>query len=988
MADGPAPQVTFLLSDVQGSTRLWEEQPDQMGPALVRHDAIFDEVVARHGGTLVKSKGEGDSAFCTFDHPADAIAAALELQRRLDVEQWPTSRPIRVRMSVHTGPAALRDGDWYGTTVNRAARIRAIAHGGQVVVSAMAARLSGDRLPVGATLRDLGMRRLKDLSDPEHIFQLDHPGLAASHPPLLSLDVRPHNLPVQPTPLIGREDDVARLRSLLQRTEVRLVTLTGPGGMGKTRLALQAAADLVDSYTDGAHVVFLDTVERAEDVPSAIARALEIEVPPDGDTPQVVLERLADANALVVLDNFEHVLEAAEFVAELVSRCRAVKVLATSREHLHLRAEHEVVVDALAVPPADSTAGDTPLRSWPALALFLDRAEAAGRADIDEREVRTVAAIVRLLEGLPLAIELAAARTRELAPADLLAALDRRLDVLADGPRDLPKRQRTVRDTVAWSHDLLEDVDKMLFRRLAVFAGGWSTEAAVAVAGDGIDDVAARLASLAAKHLVRRVDDDRWSMLRPIADFAGEQLTEHDERTQAEDRHARLFLELAREAEVHSAGEQQATWFDRLALDHENLGHSLEVRAGTDVAVATAGSLIRYWTVRGHWAEARRHVDAAVASGAGTGADRSAALLAAGYLAELRSDHDEAKKLLLDSLELREKAGDEGGAAAVQHRLGAVADRSGDREAAIQWYGRSMDIRKRIGDERGTARLLVDLGVLAHNAGDLDDAQRHYEKAVPALRALGDRRELGTVLVNLAAVRLARGDLAGAEAPLDEAMTLYEQIGDSYGRLKVLDQLAGVLLAGGDVDAPMPMLEEASQLARELGAPAMLEAVLAKRTFFHVLRGEPEAAHVAALDRLDSARQLGDQDALVNALADLITCSDRVGRGDEAAAAAGEAFGIIADLETAVQLTDLEISTGAPGPRRAVGFLRCAHIARAAGDLAAAARFLGAAEAADPTMTDEGIAAETVAALGSRRAAEMSSIGAAAQTASAVASSG
>jgi class 3 adenylate cyclase len=482
MAELPGGTVTFLLTDVEGSTTLWEQAPEAMRVALARHDVLFEAAVHHHDGVHIRPRGEGDSRFAVFTSAPNAVSAAVTIQRAFAEEQWRTPRPIKVRIGVHSGEAELRDGDYYGSAVNRCARIRGIGHGGQTLLSEATAALVQDRLASDVTLLDLGEHRLKDLTRPEHVFQLEVSDLPDHFPSLVSLDSRPHNLPIQPTPLIGRERELQAVHQLLTHDDIRLVTLTGPGGIGKTRLSLQVAAEVMDRFLDGVYFVALAPISDPELVPATIAQVLEIRDVGGRPVRDSLKDYLRNRCLLLLLDNFEQILPAAPVVSELLGASPGLKVLVTSRAPLELRAEHELAVPPLALPNRQHPPPADTLSQFGAVALFIERA-AAIKPDfaVTNDTAPAVAEICHRLDGLPLAIELAAARVRLLNPQTMLTRLEHRLPLLTGGARDLPARQQTLRGAIDWSHDLLEPHEQRLFRQLAVFVGGFTLETAEAV---------------------------------------------------------------------------------------------------------------------------------------------------------------------------------------------------------------------------------------------------------------------------------------------------------------------------------------------------------------------------------------------------------------------------------------------------------------------------------------------------------------------------
>ncbi|MDF2758941.1 MAG: adenylate/guanylate cyclase protein, partial [Thermomicrobiales bacterium] len=490
MVELPRGTVTFLFTDIEGSTRLWEQNRAAMATAVERHLALLDAAIAAHGGIHFKTVGDGIQA--AFPTAPRAMAAALDGQRAVLAEDWRGVGEPRVRMALHAGEAAPdAHGDYLAAPLNRLARLLAVGHGGQILLTQAVQQLSRGALPPGAAVRDLGAHRLRDLLEPEQVFQLLHPDLPADFPPLRSLNLRPHNLPLQPTPFLGREREVEEVVERLGRPDCRLLTLTGPGGTGKTRLALHAAAELLDDFSEGVYFVALAPLADAALVPSAIASALAIREDGERAMTDRLKEVLAGQQLLLVLDNVEHLIEAAPVVSELLGAAPELKVLATSRVPLRLRAEREYPVPPLSLPWRMPLPPLAQLTQYESVRLFIDRAQAV-KPDfaLDDENAPAVAAICWRLDGLPLAIELAAARVRLLPPQALLARLEQRLPLLTGGARDAPARHRTLRDTIAWSYDLLAGEEQLLFRRLAVFVGGCTLEAADAVTTpDGQRDI-------------------------------------------------------------------------------------------------------------------------------------------------------------------------------------------------------------------------------------------------------------------------------------------------------------------------------------------------------------------------------------------------------------------------------------------------------------------------------------------------------------------
>jgi predicted ATPase/class 3 adenylate cyclase len=581
MASSETTTLTFLFTDLEGSTRLWQQHPEAMKNALSRHDELVRAAIEGCQGQVIKTTGDGFHA--AFDSAQNSLSACIRTQRSLLAENWGETGPLRVRMGLHIGEAQPRGGDYYGPAVNHAARLMSAAHGGQVLLSAAVAAILADQLPEGVSLLDLGEHRLKDLQRPEHVFQLVHPGLPADFPTIASLNRLPNNLPSQPTVFVGRQTALEEINRLLVADAVRLLTLTGPGGTGKTRLALQSGAELTDRFIDGTYFIDLAPIRDPNSVLTAIARTIGLNETSNGSMLDDLKGQLRQKTMLLLLDNFEQVTSAAVQVAELLQFCPHLKLLATSREALRVRGEQLYPVPPLELPAADvRRATPQELAGYEAVQLFVERARSV-RPDfaLTNENADAIAELCLRLDGLPLAIELAAARIRLFSPQALRQRLESRLKLLQGGARDMPERQQTLRHTIDWSYDLLADGEKTLFGLISAFSGG-SFEAVEAVAArieglaDGQLDILEGLVSLADKSLIRLSDDlagePRLRMLETIREYATDRLQADPELYQRACRaHAAYFADFAQEQWRRMAGHEREAAMAAMAADVENL---------------------------------------------------------------------------------------------------------------------------------------------------------------------------------------------------------------------------------------------------------------------------------------------------------------------------------------------------------------------------------------------------------------------------------
>jgi predicted ATPase/class 3 adenylate cyclase len=791
MTGPPTGTVTFLFTDIEGSTRLWERDAAAMQAALDRHDAILREAIGKHGGHVFKTVGD---AFCAvFSAAPDALEAALEAQRALLAQEWVGIGPLRVRMALHAGTANERGGDFFGPSLNRVARLVSAAHGGQVLLSVSVCGLLGDRLPERVELRDLGERRLKDLFRPERVFQLIAPDLPPSFPPLKTLDERLNNLPVQPTPLVGREKEVAEVGDLLRDGGVRLLTLTGPGGTGKTRLALQVAAEILDEFEDGVFFVPLANIADPALVTPTIARALDVG---EAGELQGLEDFLRNREILLVLDNFEQVVEAAPLVGGLLTGCPGLKVLATSRSMLRVYGEREYPVPAMRLPDPKRLPPIEELGDFEAVGLFVERATSVkGDFGITEQNAAAVAGICVRLDGLPLAIELAAARVKLLPPEKIMERLENdRLKLLAGGARDLPERQQTLRGAIDWSHALLDEDERTLFARLAVFSGGCTLEAMEEVCT--VEDALDGAESLLDKSLIRQEETGRggprFTMLETIHEYARERLWERTDAGTTHRRHAEYFLTLAEESEPRSGGPEQVAWFERLETENDNLRAALTWaidHGEAELGLRLAQALRPFWYARGHYVEGRGWVARFLGGLAELFVDKEdyvrardlyeevlaiarqmedaptlvPTLIDLGYVHLLQGNHALATALGEEAVTLSRERGRTADLARALNCLGWTALVGGDRERADDSFAQSLALYSEHGNDAIAAESLEGLACAAGAKGEAGRSARLFGAAeaagsrhTPAQRALREP--------NLAAARSLTDEASWREA--------------------------------------------------------------------------------------------------------------------------------------------------------------------------------------------------------------------------------
>jgi predicted ATPase/class 3 adenylate cyclase len=826
-AEAPAGTVTMLFTDIEGSSdSVRALGADRWESVLERHTAIIREALDKHSGFLVRS--EGDSIFAVFTSPSEALASAAEMQRRLHETAWPHQASVRVRMGLHTGearPASAASGvDYVGFEVSRAARIAAAAHGGQVLVSDTTESLVRDLLAPGLALQELGEHRFKDLVRPQRIFQLLIDGLPERFPPLRSLDSTPNNLPTQTTSFVGRERELASAVDRLSTT--RLLTLTGPGGSGKTRLAVHLAADLLDQYPEGVWLVELAPVTDQAGVAPAVGAALHIAERPGRSVIDNITASLRSRQLLIVLDNCEHVIEAcAELADVLIRACPRVTILTTSREGLNVPGEALMPVPSLRVPADDRPAPLDELRGYEAIALFVDRCASYQPAfALTEENATDIVRICRRLDGVPLALELAAARVRVLSVAQVARRLDDRFRLLTGGGRTVVARQQTLRALIDWSYDLLNDSERVLLRRASIFARGWSLEAAEAVCtGEGIDHPAILdlLAHLVDKSLVVMHElggAARYGMLETIREYAREKLVDSGEAPTLRQRHFEYFFHYVVDRPLWN----QMRGITPLShgIEYENFRAALEwIEAepnSDDQGLLFAASMIGAASSRGRIGELRRILtDMLARSDPATRTNgRARALLSAATLAGMQGDIQVAAPLGAEAVELLRTLGH-------KHELAFALismARNPEPEASKRAIDESRALFEELGDIWGVAMLMFVVGDGALQRGDYGAARSAHTESLAMFRQIGDLQLTTNPLVSLGRIASVDGDYVRARALVEEALAIRRrpELDNPWQIAVALISLGEVDRCEGEAARGLRLFEQALATGREL----------------------------------------------------------------------------------------------------------------------------------------------------------------------------
>lgn len=794
--------MTFLFTDIEGSTKLWEAHPETMRGSLARHDALMREAIAASNGYVFKTIGD---AFCAaFATAPEAIEAVLNAQLALTAESWPAETPIKVRMALHTGAVESRDDDYFGPPVNRVARLLSTAHGGQSVLSQPTYELVRDALPPQSSVKDLGAHQLKDLARPEQVYQLLHPMLPAAFPPIRSLSTHPNNLPQQLTSFIGREKETEDLKSLMGKS--RLVTLIGSGGTGKTRLSLQVAADVLEKYPDGVWFVELAPLSDPDLVARTLADVLSVKEQAGEPVMATLLRFLKDKKLLVVLDNCEHlVASCASLVHEILQKCPDVQVLASSREGLGISGEQTYRVPSLSLPDPTKPQTAESLSHYESVSLFIDRAVLA-KSDfqVTNQNAPALASLCYHLDGIPLAIELAAARVRSLTIEDIDSRLDQRFRLLTGGSRTALPRQQTLKALVDWSYDLLGDAEKALLCRLSVFAGGWTLEAAEAVcAGDPIEDweVLDYLTSLCDKSLVvadEHAGTTRYSLLETVRQYAGDRLREAGEQETYRTRQLQYMRAFAQECEPKLRGAGQVEALGLLDRERDNLRAALEWsrQTGSEDGLWLVGSIWYYWYIRAHVREGRMWADSLLEATTGEHSREATAraLVASGNMAMGLQDDGTFLARFQQALDLCDGTESPRLLATVHSGLGNAFCRSGDGTNGLLHFEIATELYLQAGDRLGYVKVMIGKGVY-QEVSHPQEAFLTYQKALAESTVLGEPFLIGLILGNMGAVVEVLGDFEAAKDYHQRALRIRTELDDRAGIAGSLEGVAQVVAA-------------------------------------------------------------------------------------------------------------------------------------------------------------------------------------------------
>jgi predicted ATPase/class 3 adenylate cyclase len=849
----PTGTVTFLFTDIVGSTRHWEEHPEQMRLELERHDELLANAAKAHNGYIFKHVG--DALCISFQTAAEALETAVAGQRALSLPVTSDVGPLQVRMAIHSGECHERGGDYFGPAVNRVARLQAVAHGGQILVSQAAYELLRDQRLADIRFRDLGLHKLRDLSRQEHVYQVLSQDLPTEFPSLESLDYFPNNLPAQMTAFIGRTKEIREVQRSLEST--RLLTLTGPGGTGKTRLALQVAAETLEYFDDGVYFIPLEAVSDPNLVGQTVVSTLGVDMDCYQDPLEALKDHLRPQRTLLLMDNFEHLLDAARITGELLSTAPNLKIMATSREPLHVYGEREYLVPVLETPTGDEKQNLESILQSEAISLFVDRIRAVKHDFVVSPEIALdLAAICDQLDGLPLAIELAAARVKMFSIPVLLERLQGSLGLLGSGPRNAPSRHRTLHQAIAWSYDLLDNDEAKLFRRWSIFRGGATLDAAEAVCLDQRDGPIYELVnSLLDKNLLLVASKDggepRFTMSSTIRYYAREQLSQSDELDSARRRHLNYFLSLSQEASAHLSSGEYTTHRIQLLTDNlDNLRAALTWSLDNndaetedcDAGILLAGYIYYFWYQRGLLNEGRRWLGLALEKSQAHTSGRGNVASGLGLLAWQQGDYEDSSAYLQEAITIFRKLGDRDRLAVSLHWLGHLTFDQKSYLLARELFTESLVMHKELGNDNEQVILNKDVGLVAYHEGDYLAARLRFEECLVHYMEQGNIEAAADVHLPLGDLARLAGDLEMANSHYLESQTLFLETEVNLGLASCNHKLGQVALKRREFAKTASLLGKSLAIQREVGNKQGVAECLAAFAALSFEQGELELA--------------------------------------------------------------------------------------------------------------------------------------------------
>lgn len=823
MTKRPTGQITFLFTDIEGSTKLAQQFPDSLPLALEKHNKILRETIESNNGFVFEVIGD---AFCAaFESACDAVKASYDAQHRLNSEKWEEVN-IKVRMGIHSGNV-----EWVGKryvgyiTLARTQRVMSAAYGGQVLISNDAHEQLKENSFAQFSFRDLGNRRLKDLVQPVRIYQLLSKCLPSDFPPLKTLDARPNNLPVQLTSFIGREEEIKEVKELLDNT--RLLTLTGPGGAGKTRLSLQIGADVIDDYAHGVWFVELAPIFDPVLLTQEILKELGIKEEPKSTLEETLIGYLKDKEILIILDNCEHLIESCAMLAEnLLKVCSKLKLMATSREALKCEGEQTHIIFSLKTPNPDESISIEQLIQYESVRLFIERALKVNQEfRVNNENAAALAGICSHLDGIPLAIELAAARIKVLTAEKIYERLNNRFSLLTGGKRTALPRQQTLKALIDWSYDLLSKKEKILWSRLSVFNDGWTLESAEEICSDdkmNEDEIFDLLAMLVEKSIIIfDSEKERYKILESIRVYGAEKLKSANETNKVLSKHLHYFMQLAESTEPMLSGKEAPFWLAKLETEHGNLQSAIDsslMKVDKEKGMRLASALGRFWGIRGYYTTGRRLLQRILAHNQSVcKIARAKSLNWAGVLALYQGDYEHAEKFHEKSLTIYQDLEDKIGIASSLNSLGNVAWHHGDFENAWKFYEESLALSREMEDKHGIAISLNNLGICANNRGNYGQARKFYEESLILRRELGDSHDIAYSLNNLGFVAYNQGENEQAQKFYHESLKLNREIEDKYGIALSLNYLGLLAYNQKDLEQARKFYEECLALRQEIG---------------------------------------------------------------------------------------------------------------------------------------------------------------------------